>query len=427
MQQFCFQISEQILIPSIVFLALITLISIRNLIQIYNLKNWNPIQELSPLLTIFQGLSLYLFIVITTFVIVYVEQNNFQILKILMIFQNFFRGLFVYITVFKSLRVALAFHLNSKSSFFLTFLCTKLFKDQLRILFVALFMTSALWSGIYYIVKLYNSEISHTEQHYINDLIQYEEINIVEAINNTIEITLFMLIIYWNSKIHIPQFDTLQRFVNKPILIYAIWLYVNTFISYFINEKDCEIYSGTTRFPLSLIVMLISQILRSMVEFYFVIYAPIQQSTLIRLPLIPSIILDNFQLYMRIPLCSTIFYKYLEQLSESTIFNSQERSMEYSDDLQVLQVWMAYQMKLENGIGDEDFALVLSLDKQQNETQFDINYQSQNQVRLEKHLMQLFKEYQNTFSYQRMKKLFNCLDNATKNFYQMNIIQNFLN
>ncbi|CAK91076.1 unnamed protein product (macronuclear) [Paramecium tetraurelia] len=433
MQQLCLQISEQTLIPSIVIIALLSLISVGLLFQTYKLRNWNPIQELSPLLTIFQGLSLYLFIVLTLLVIVYDGQNNFHTTKIIMIFQNFFRGLFVYITVFKSLRVTLAFHLNIKSSNLLKFLCTKLFRYQFRILIVALLMTSAFWSGIYYIVILYNEKKNYSDQDHISDLIQYENINIVEAINNTLEIVLCMLIIYWNQKIFIPQFDTLQKFVNKPLLIYAIWLYINTFISYFINEMDCKIQNGPIELPFPLIVMIFSQILRSMVEFYYIVYIPIQQSTLIRLPLIPSIILDNFQLFMRIPLCSSVFYEFLQQPMYSPNFNSKERrvnhslSLEYSDSLQVLKVWMAYQMKLENGIEDEHFTLFLNLEKQQNDTLFDFNYQPQIQVRLEKHLMQLFEEYQNTFSYYNMKKLFHCLDNATKNFYEMNIIQNFLN
>ncbi|CAD8120237.1 unnamed protein product [Paramecium sonneborni] len=418
----------ELLIISLIIIGLLSLISICFLFYTYKLRSWNPIQELSPLLTIFQGLSLYIFVVITLLVIVYDRQNSFTTTKILMIFQNFFRGLFIYITVFKSLRVTLAFHLNIKSSFYLKFLCDKLFRYQLRILMVALFMTSAFWSGIYYIVKLYHSDISYEDQDSISDLIQYEEINIVEAINNTLEISLCISIIYWNQKIYIPQFDTIQRYINKPLVIYAIWLYINTFISYFIEEKDSQ-----SMLPISLIIMLLSQILRCIVEFYFIVILPVFQSTLIRLPLIPSIILDNFQLFMRIPLCSNIFYDFLQQQSQNTIDSTKDRrinssaSYEYLDSLQVLRTWMIYQMKQENGIEDEHFTLFMNLEKQQNETQFDLNHQPQIQVRLEKHLGQLFEEYKNTYSYYSMGKLFHRLDNATRNFYQMNIIQNFLN
>lgn len=46
--------------------------------------------------------------------------------------------------------------------------------------------------------------------------------------------------------------------------------------------------------PIPFIIMLISIILRSIVEFYYIICEPIIHSTFIRLPLIPSIVLDEF-------------------------------------------------------------------------------------------------------------------------------------
>ena len=137
----------------LVFLTILTLITIVYLFKTYRLRVWNPIQELSPYLTITQGFALYGFVAFS--LIVLINNSNlaeFRMIKCLMIFQNYFRGLFIVVTIFKSLRITIAFQLNPESRNCVKKVCYKLFNSEFKLAFLSLILTATLWTGLFYIV-----------------------------------------------------------------------------------------------------------------------------------------------------------------------------------------------------------------------------------------------------------------------------------
>ena len=102
----------------------------------------------------------------------------------------------------------------------------------------------------------------------------------------------------------IHYFDALKEYINIPLLIYSVWLFANTFINIQIKEDEYCL-------PNEFVVMMISQVLRSVSLFYFCIIRIIKNSTVGRMAFTPSTVLQDFDSFMMIPDCAKSFYSYV--------------------------------------------------------------------------------------------------------------------
>ncbi|KAM3137803.1 hypothetical protein pb186bvf_010046 [Paramecium bursaria] len=365
-------------------MCLITTIYTYRLSQIVKFRNLNPIQELSPFLTISQGLSLYVFIISTLGILFYYhlkgDLDNTLLILTLGTTQNFGRGSFIIITIMKALRIVIAFRFDLSHRQFLV----KIFKSQILLVFISYLFTFLVWTLPYLIAQILDDE---------RKIVNYEIINYVGAFNNLVEVCSSLFIIMLNIQ-EIHYFDALKEYINIPLLIYSLWIFANTFINIGIKEDDFCL-------PNEYIIMMISQILRSVCLFYFCIIRIIKNSTIGRMAFTPSTVLQDFESFMMIPDCAKSFYVYVVNFNQAHL--SINDSDQYFNHLQSLQQWMS--LKREKDM---------------------VQTVESNSIFLLQHMNRLFDSYKRTKAYCHLQKVFYRLDRANRNFYLLDIIRNYI-
>lgn len=223
-------------------------------------------------------------------------QNQFAILVILL-FLLFSRGLFVLTSILKSLRIIVAFECRLSQNTIRGKLLSKLFSDENWMFILASFFSLLFWGTPFIYLTFLGAQTWYKET-----MLDEDQISLFGIVENMVEILIIMLMAYLNWR-SLKQFEDVKAFISRPYFVYSLWLYGNTVIAYFLQDT-CPTYG--------LLYMWISCLIRSGIMYYLVIIYPIINAVQHRRPFAPAMILNDFNFFIRNPVCSKTFEKYLK-------------------------------------------------------------------------------------------------------------------
>ncbi|KAM3145233.1 hypothetical protein pb186bvf_002561 [Paramecium bursaria] len=289
------------LLFAIIMIGLIVFTLI-GLYRVYYFRQYYPVCDLSPYLTLTQGLSLQIFSInlaqfLFRFSIKQITTVKYYDWDVVLTSNLFLwsRGLFFVTTFIKSYRLLLTCQQK------LYPLQIYLFSDEKFLVLISLLISYLLWPTATYIS-------THVMGYKMNDvLIVFENLNYYRYTINTIEEGCIFYLIFKMRK-QSPVHQMIMSSLFRPLMIYFIWFILNSCL-------DSPTQSQNTELDNSLFILWGSCFIRAQVMFYLYLIHPTLKVNL-PLPHIPSYIAMKFKYFFQIPFNVRVFNKFVIYLDK---------------------------------------------------------------------------------------------------------------